>query len=106
MITLLINDHVLRQIDEIYRYIARDSVQGAENVVSEIYSTFDLLLLHPRVGHAAMRRDTRVFALSKYPYLIKYAYFPRLREVRIRSVRHAARRRTVELRESAAEFRV
>jgi plasmid stabilization system protein ParE len=54
---LRINDCVLRQIDEIYRYIASDGVQGAENVVGEIYAAFDLLLLHPRMGHQAMRRN-------------------------------------------------
>ncbi|HWD26055.1 MAG TPA: type II toxin-antitoxin system RelE/ParE family toxin [Rhizomicrobium sp.] len=106
MTRLRINKHVVRQIDEIYSYIAHGSVQGAENVVREIYAAFDLLLIHPRAGHQALRRNTHVLALSKYPYLIQYAYFPRLDEVRIRSVRHSARRRTVQLREEPAEFRV
>jgi len=106
MTTLRINEWALREIDEIYRYIARDSVQGAENVVAEIYAMIDFLRRYPRAGHGTMRRNTRLFALSRYPYLIYFQYFRRLDQLRVRSVRHAARRRTIELREPAGEFRV
>jgi toxin ParE1/3/4 len=101
-----ITEPALLQIEEIYRYIARDSVQGALNVTDAIYRTIDLLVLHPRTGHRAVRRSRRMFAVPDYPYLIYYQYLPRCDELRVFSVRHAARRRTVELREPAAEFRV
>jgi hypothetical protein len=47
-----------------------------------------------------------MFPVQRYPYLIFFQYLPRLDELRVLSVRHAARRRTVELREPAVEFRV
>jgi plasmid stabilization system protein ParE len=106
MTKLRINDRPAREIEAIYRYIARDSVLGAENVMHAIHSTIEFLRLHPKAGHPTARGTTRMFAVTKYPYLIYYQYLPRFDELRIRSVRHSARRRTVELRESAVEFRV
>jgi plasmid stabilization system protein ParE len=106
MTSLLITGPVYRQIAEIHAYIARDSVPGADNVVTAIHASIDLLRRHPKLGRRALRSNMRMIAVDGFPYLIFFAYFRRLDEVRIRSIRHAARRRTVELREPAVEFRV
>ena len=94
-----------RQISGIYRYIARDSIQGAENVIAAIDAAINLLIRHPKMGRRTLRRNTRMFAVPDYPYLIFFQYMPKLDELRIRSVRHASRRRIVGLRDPEQEFR-
>ena len=94
-----------QQIDEIHRYIAHDSNRGADNVVAALDAAFDLLTRHPKIGRRTLRKNLRMYALPDYPYLIYFQYLPRVDELRIRAVRHAARRRAVELRDPAGEFR-
>jgi plasmid stabilization system protein ParE len=106
MTTLRMSEPASRHIAEIYRYIARDSVQGAANVVTAIDLAIDLLVRFPEAGHRTLRGNSRMFAVPGYPYLIFYQYLRRLDEVRIRAVRHAARRRTIELREPEQAFRL
>jgi plasmid stabilization system protein ParE len=100
-----ITEPALRQIDEIYRYIAPESLQGAQNVVAAICAAIDLLALNPRMGRQTRRRNTRMCVVTDYPYLIFFQYFPRQDELRVKAVRHAARRRIIELREPIQEFR-
>jgi plasmid stabilization system protein ParE len=102
--TTRVTEPALRQIDEIYHYIALESLQGAENVVAAIYAAIDLLALNPRIGRQTPRRNTRMYVVTDYPYLIFFSYLRRQDELRVMAVRHAARRRIIELREDAAEF--
>ncbi len=105
MTRLRISEPARRQIDEIYRYISRESLQGADNVVAALDGAFELLTHYPKMGHRSVRGSTRMFAVPDYPYLIYFQYMPRLDELRIRAVRHAARRRVVGLRDGEQEFR-
>ena len=102
---LRISEPARRQIDEIYRYISRESLQGVDNLVASLDSAFELLTRYPKMGHRTVRGNTRMFAVPDYPYLIYFQYLPRLDELRIRAVRHAARRRSIDLREPGQEFR-
>lgn len=106
MINKRVTEPALRQIDEIYRYIAPESLQGAQNVVAAIHATIDLLALNPRMGRQTRRRNTRMCVVTDYPYLIFFQYLRRHDELRVTAVRHAARRRLVELREPTPEFRL
>ena len=105
MTKLHFTESATHHVDEIHRFIARDSIQAADNVVHAIYAAAELLVRFPRMGHQSVRRNTRMFVLPDYPYLFCFQYLPRLDELRIRAVRHAARRRAVELRDPQGEFR-
>ena len=106
MTTLVLSPRAEREIDEIHDFIARDNALAAQKVVDRIHAVIALLVVNPRMGHEALTGDMRMFVVTPYPYLIYFRHFPRLDELRVVSVRHSARRRTVQLREEPAEFRV
>lgn len=81
----------LRQLDQIFSYIAQDSPKGARRMVERITSVADLLGDQPRMGRATSNRDLHVQPISGTPYII---YYRILRDdVRIVRVRHGARRK-------------
>jgi plasmid stabilization system protein ParE len=92
----------LRQIDEIYKFIARDSPAAAWSVINRIYEVSAHVATNPNTGRATVVPEVRMFVVNPYPYLL---YFRRKRnEVRILRVVHAARRRQFELREAGRAF--
>jgi toxin ParE1/3/4 len=92
----------LRQIDEIYRFIARDNPAAAQSVIDRIYEVSAHVASNPNTGRATVVPEVRMFVVNPYPYLL---YFRKKRnEVRILRVVHAARRRQFELREAARAF--
>lgn len=100
-----ITNPALRQIDEIFSYIARDNVQAASDVVARIYEVIDVLVQNPRLGRRTVRRGVRMFVVTGTPYLIFFQYFRQLDALRVLSVRHGARRR-IGLQDAETEFRV
>jgi addiction module RelE/StbE family toxin len=81
----------LRQLDQIFSYIAKDSPKGARRMVERIASVADLLGSQPRMGRATSGRDLYVQPISGTPYIIYYKIL--LNDVRIVRIRHGARRR-------------
>ncbi|MFZ3234442.1 MAG: type II toxin-antitoxin system RelE/ParE family toxin [Stellaceae bacterium] len=81
----------LREIEQIYRYIARFDPRAAENMVREILTVGDSLESFPYRGRAVPRTQLRDTTLA-YPYIIRYRVAAD--HVRILRVRHGARRPT------------
>ncbi len=79
----------LREIENIYRYIAQFNPRAAENMVREILSAGDSLERFPYRGRAVPGTPLREFTLA-YPYMIRYRIAAD--SVRILRVRHGARR--------------
>ncbi|MBS0472116.1 MAG: type II toxin-antitoxin system RelE/ParE family toxin [Proteobacteria bacterium] len=104
MTRLRISGDVLRQIERIHDYIAQEDRFGAANVIRRIHETIDLLLRNPNLGRRTVRNGLRMYAVTPYPCVIFFRYYPGRDELCIRSVRHGARRRPA-LQEDAADFR-
>jgi toxin ParE1/3/4 len=82
-----------QQVDIIYRYIARDSVNAAQRVVDRIYEIAEFVRSHPGAGRATTVRGLRMFVVNPYPYLVFFRHFGVQDEVRIVRIFHAAQRR-------------
>ena len=93
----------LREIAEIYAYIAKKNAAGAECVRDRINEAAAFVGDFPSTGRAVPLKNIRVIPVDPYPYLIFFREVPRQREVRILRVRHAARR-PLYVNEPAREF--
>ena len=79
----------LRQIDEIFAYIATDNQKAAYSVVRYIENSVSLLGQFPEMGRPTDKSDVRVLVIGRYPYLVFYRRGEH--EVEILHVRHGAR---------------
>lgn len=77
-------------IDEIYRYIAKENPQAARDVVSAIEEAVLVLGRYPRKSRRTRRRGMRALPLSRYPYIIFFKI--RRGELEVLHVLHGARR--------------
>lgn len=60
-------------LDEIWEYIAQDSLDAADRWIGKLFSAFELIAGNPRVGHE--RQDLTSFPVLFWPvaaYLILY----------------------------------
>jgi toxin ParE1/3/4 len=79
----------LAELDEILTYIGERSPQGAQRVQARIQAVIDLLMKHPKSGHATSNPNLRRIVAAPYPYLIFYRAAQE--EIIIIGVRHSAR---------------
>jgi len=93
----------LRNIVEIFRYIAKDDPIAAGVVRDRIFTVADLVAEYPQLGHDTCVHGIRVAPVSPYPYLVFFRHVRAERCVRILRVRHAARR-PLYVNEPAREF--
>ncbi len=62
-----------RDLDNLWEYIAQDSVQAADRLIAEIFEAFEVLGRNPGIGHK--REDLTKFPVLFWPvgnYLIIY----------------------------------
>ena len=82
-------------LDEIYRYIARDSLQNAATFIARLIEAINSLEIFPhryRIYQGRRRLSTAVRRMPVPPYLIYYTVDDKGRRVEIVTVRHGARR--------------
>ena len=62
-------------LDEIWDHIAEGSIDAADRVVADIYSTLTTLAASPRIGHrrSDLTRHPLRFHIARDQYLIAYA---------------------------------
>lgn len=92
-----------KQVDLIYRYIARDNPAAAQRVIDRIYEVAEHVRANPGGGRATTVRGLRMFVVNPNPYLVFFRDLPNANEVRIVRVFHAAQRRP-GLQDSARKF--
>ena len=83
------SDRALRDLAEIFDYIAADNQQAALAVGDRIFEAAERLAVMPRLGRASELRRRRELMVGQY--IILYAIHRD--EVLIQTVRHGARRR-------------
>ena len=90
---LSFSQRAAKQVDLIYRYIAKNNPAAAQRVVDRIYEIAEHVRANPGGGRATTVRGLRMFVVNPYPYLVFFRDLPSQNEVRIVRVFHAAQRR-------------
>jgi addiction module RelE/StbE family toxin len=79
----------LRQLDEIFTYVAANDRRAAASIVARVEALVQLIARHPMIGRPTDVPDVRVFRAAPYPYLIFYR--AETESVTILRVRHTSR---------------
>jgi toxin ParE1/3/4 len=84
--------NALKNLEDEAGYIARDDPQAARNVVQRIHRVVALLVDNPSLGHPGRVTGTRELVVPGTSYIIPYRVSPKLRQIEILRVFHAARK--------------
>ena len=80
----------LKQLDEIFSYIAEQNPGAARRVKAKIKGAIKRLGRHPYSARPTERPGIRVLAVVRYPYLVFYTVDENAREVHILRIRHSS----------------
>lgn len=83
------SDRALRDVAEIFDYIAADNEQAAHGVSNRIFEAVERLAVMPRLGRASELRRRRELIVDQY----RVVYAIHRDDVLIQTVRHGARRK-------------
>jgi toxin ParE1/3/4 len=83
----------VKQINEVYEYIAVNNPAAADRFLRRIEGLATLLVNFPAIGRRADEHDVRVIGLRPYPYLMFYTVAPDTAELHILRILHMARQR-------------
>ncbi len=89
--TVRYSRRALRQLDEIFAYVAADNRRVAASIVARVEVLAHLIARHPTIGRPTDLEGVRVFRATPYPYLIFYSVEPSSGTITILRVRHTSR---------------
>ena len=90
---LVFDEHAVADLENIYNWIAQDSPATAKTVVDRLFSSTELLISFPFMGHAGHDPDTFEWVVPRLPYVVVYEV-DRVRErVVVTAVFHGAQDR-------------
>lgn len=90
---LVFDEHAIADLENIYNWIAQDSPATAKTVVDRLFSSTELLISFPFMGHAGHDPDTLEWVVPRLPYVVVYEV-DRVRErVVVTAVFHGAQDR-------------
>lgn len=69
---LVFDDQALADIENIYRWISQDSAAAARSVVDRLFSSIELLMSFPRMGHDGRDPGTFEWVVPRLPYIVVY----------------------------------
>ncbi|NVN84664.1 MAG: type II toxin-antitoxin system RelE/ParE family toxin [Rhodopseudomonas sp.] len=67
---LVFDDQALDDIDNIFEWIARDSPATARSIVDRLFSSTELLISFPLMGHAGQDPGTLEWVVPRLPYVV------------------------------------
>src|SRR6266566_9720900 len=90
---LVFDEHAIADLENIYNWIAQNSPTTAKTVVDRLFSSTELLISFPFMGHVGHDPDTFEWVVPRLPYVVVYEV-DRVRErVVVTAVFHGAQDR-------------
>jgi addiction module RelE/StbE family toxin len=90
---LIFDDEAIVDLENIYTWIAEDSPKTAKKVVDRLFSSAELLISFPYMGHAGRDPGTFEWVVPRLPYIVVYQ-IDRVRDcVVVTAVLHGAQNR-------------
>jgi toxin ParE1/3/4 len=93
---LVFDDQALADLENIFDWIARDSPAAAKLVVDRLFSSTELLISFPFMGHAGRDPDTFEWVVPRLPYVVVYEVDRAQECVVVTAVLHGAQDRDGE----------
>jgi toxin ParE1/3/4 len=93
---LIFDDQALADIEDIFDWIAQDSPATAKAVVDRLFSSTELLISFPFMGHVGHDPDTFEWAVPRLPYIVVYEGDRARERVVMTAVLHGAQDREGE----------
>jgi toxin ParE1/3/4 len=90
---LVFDDQALADLDDIFRWIAQDSPATAKIVVERLFSSTELLISFPFMGHAGRDPGTFEWVVPRLPYIVVYEVDQAQERVVVTAVFHGAQDR-------------
>ncbi|ABD87093.1 type II toxin-antitoxin system RelE/ParE family toxin [Rhodopseudomonas palustris] len=90
---LVFDDEALADIEDIFAWIARDSPIIAKSVVDRLFSSTELLISFPSMGHAGGAPGTLEWVVPRLPYIVVYEIDRAQDAIIVTAVLHAAQDR-------------
>jgi plasmid stabilization system protein ParE len=86
----VLHPNALRDLEEIWEYIAQDDPDAADRVIDQLFGAFDALATSPRMGH---RRPDLTSGLLRFWLVRSYlvAYAPEEQPLQVVAVLHGRR---------------
>jgi len=69
---LIWDDDALADLEDVFNWIAEDSPAAAKTVVHRLFSSAELLIDFPFMGHNGREPNTFEWVVPKLPYIIIY----------------------------------
>ncbi|WP_247516316.1 type II toxin-antitoxin system RelE/ParE family toxin [Bradyrhizobium sp. 190] len=69
---LVFDDQAIADLENIYGWIAQDSPSTARTVTDRLFSSIELLISFPLIGHVGRDPDTFEWVVPRLPYVVVY----------------------------------
>jgi toxin ParE1/3/4 len=93
---LVFDDQALADLKDIFDWIAQDSPATAKIVVERLFSSTELLISFPFMGHAGRDPLTFEWVVPRLPYIVVYEVDQAQERVVVTAVLHGAQDRESE----------
>lgn len=90
---LVYDDEALADLEDIFNWIAQDSPVAAKAVVARLFSSTELLIDFPFMGHVGLEPNTFEWAVPRLPYIVVYEVDRAQERVVVTAVLHGAQDR-------------
>ena len=90
---LVFDDQALADLEGIYEWIAKDNPAAARKVVDRLFSSTELLISFPFMGHAGRDAGTFEWVVPRLPYIVVYEVDRDRDVVTVTAVFHGAQNR-------------
>jgi toxin ParE1/3/4 len=88
---LVYDDQALADLEGIFAWIAQDSPAIAKTVVDRLFSSTELLISFPFMGHVDRDPDTFEWVVPRLPYVVVYEVDRAQERILVTAVLHGAR---------------
>lgn len=69
---LIFDDQAIADLENIFSWIAQDSPATAKTVTDRLFSSIELLISFPFIGHVGRDPDTFEWVVPRLPYIAVY----------------------------------
>jgi toxin ParE1/3/4 len=93
---LVFDDRAVADLENIYHWISQDSPATAKAVTARLFSSIELLISFPLIGHIGRDPETFEWVVPRLPYIVVYEVDQAAEQVLITAVFHGAQNRDSE----------